>query len=142
MSVDGFSAGADAELLRAVLDALREDSALQTVLGVPARILDDETQGAAFPYVVLERHERLSADASEVCGAEHRLSFATFSRFGGRAEAREVLGALRVAIERIDPGLLGQRIVHAHVTYSDAMRARDRRSFRGVLRARIVTEAA
>ncbi|MEM9938108.1 MAG: DUF3168 domain-containing protein [Pseudomonadota bacterium] len=140
MSADGFFASSDADLLRSVIDDLRLDPDLQGVLGTPARIFDDETQGAAYPYVVLERHERLPADASEVCGAEHRLSFASYSRFGGRSEAREILGALRTAIERVQLTLSGQRIVLAHVTYSDAMRTRDRRSFRGVLRARVITE--
>ncbi|MEO0550180.1 MAG: DUF3168 domain-containing protein [Pseudomonadota bacterium] len=140
MSADGFFASSDADLLRSVIDDLRLDPDLQGVLGTPARIFDDETQGAAYPYVVLERHECLPADASEVCGAEHRLGFASYSRFGGRREAREILGALRTAIERVQPTLSGQRIVLAHVTYSDAMRTRDRRSFRGVLRARVITE--
>ncbi|MDJ0920555.1 MAG: DUF3168 domain-containing protein [Henriciella sp.] len=140
MSADGFLAGSDADLLRAVLLALRSDSDVQAVLGAPARIYDDETQGAAFPYAILERHEREPADGSEFCGAEHRLRFATYSRFGGRTEAREILCALRSAIDRLQLDLVGQRIVLAHVTYSDAMRARDRRSFRGVLRARIITE--
>ncbi len=140
MSADGFFAGSDADLVARFMEALRADPEVQAILGVPARVFDDETRGAAFPFAVLERHERLNADVSEVCGAEHRLQFATYSRYGGRAEAKEVLGALRVAVERINPSLTGQRIVLAHVTYSDAMRVRDRRAFRGVLRVRILTE--
>ncbi len=142
MSGDGFSPGADAALADAVLDALRADPVVQAVLGNPARLFDDETSDPAFPYAVLERHEQFSADASLVCGAEHRLSFATHSKYYGSSEAKEVLGALRAAVDRLSLVLTGQRIVIAHVTYSDAMRARDRRSFRGVLRMRIVTEEA
>lgn len=142
MSADGFLATSDAELIAAVLEALRADLEVQAVLGNPPRVFDDETRGAAYPYAVLERHERLNADVSEVCGAEHRLQFATVSRHGGRMEAKQLLGALRVALERMSLSLPGQRVVLAHVIYSDAMRARDRRSFRGVLRARILTEEA
>lgn len=142
MSADGLFASSDADLAAAVLEALRADPDVQAVLGSPARLYDDETRGPAFPYAVLERHERYASDAQGVCGAEHRLSFATYSRYGGRTEAREVLGALRVAVGRLSADLSDQRIVLAHVTYSDAMRTRDLRSFRGVLRVRILTEEA
>ncbi len=140
MSAHGFFAASDAELISEILEAVRSDAEVQAVLGNPARLFDDETRGAAYPYAMLERHERLNADASEVCGAEHRLQFVTMSRHGGRTEAKEVLGALRFAVEHTAPTLSGQRVVLAHVTYSDAMRSRDRRAFRGVLRARILTE--
>jgi len=142
MSADGFLAGADAALADAVLDALRADPDVQAILGNPARVFDDETDEPAFPFAVLERHEQFSADAALVCGSEHRLSFATYSKYGGRSEAKAVLGALRAAVDRFNLVLSGQRMVIAHVIYSDALRARDRQSFRGVLRVRIVTEEA
>ncbi len=141
MSASGLFSGAEAALAEAVLEALRSDADVQAVLGNPARLFDDETRGSAFPYAVLERHEQFSADASLVAGAEHRLSFATYSRYGGRIEAKQVLGALRAATDRMDLSLSGQRVVLAHVVYCDAMRTRNRQSFRGVLRVRVITEA-
>ncbi len=142
MSADGLFSGTDAALAEAVLEALRGDTDVQDVLGNPARLFDDETRGAAYPYAVLERHERFSADTSLVCGAEHRISFAAYSRYGGRAEMKEIMGAMRAAVDRMDLTLIGQRVVLAHVVYADAMRTRDRRSFRGVFRIRIITEEA
>lgn len=140
MSADGFFASADGDLADGVLDALRADPGVQAILGNPARIFDAETDAPGYPYAVLERHERFDASSTGVCGSEHRLSLATYSRYGGRREAKQVLGSLRAAIDAMSVTLPGQAIVLAHVVYSDAMRTRDRRSFRGVLRIRIITE--
>lgn len=140
MSADGFYAASDVEIVSAVLNALRSDADVRELLGDPARIYDDETRSPVFPYAVLERHERLRADVSEVCGAEHRLTLATYSRLGGRIQAKAILGALRAAVDRLEVNLSQQRIVLAYVTYSDALRARDQISFRGILRIKIITE--
>ena len=84
-------------------------------------------------------HGRGSAGAS---GHAHTLSFAIHSRDGGRAAAKEALGALRAACERMSLTLSGQRVVLIQPVYSDVLRAPDLRSFRGLLRVRIITEEA
>ena len=140
MSADGFFASSDNALVTGVLDALRADPEVQALLGQPARIFDDETDAPVFPYAMLERHERFEAGSAGVNGAEHRLSLATWSRHGGRSEAKLILGTLRAAVDAMTVSLPGQTIILAHTVYSDAMRTRDRKAFRGVLRIRIITE--
>ena len=56
--------------------------------------------------------------------------------------AKEALGALRAACERMVLTLSGQRAVLIQPVYSDVLRAPDLRSFRGLLRVRIITEEA
>jgi len=139
---DGVLLGADAEcrVQKAVMAALRADGDVQRVFGTPPRVYDDETQGPAYPFATLERHETRPAGAAGVAGMEHTLTFAVASRFGGRAYAKEAMGALRAAIERADIAPDGQVIVLAYPTYGDVFRTRDRQAFRGILRIRIISE--
>jgi hypothetical protein len=143
MSFDGFEAGTDAALAEHVIDVLKAGMAMRDVLGIPARIFDDQTRLSDWPFVTLERHEVRPGDSITTARQEHRLQFASASRHGGLSEAKSVLGALRASVEAVDwtaEVMAGQRIVLALVTYSDVMRTRDRRAFRGVFRMRVITE--
>jgi len=141
MSADGhFPADSDAVLLDALMSALRADDGVRAVFGTPARIFDDESEAPVFPFAVLERHDVTPAGSSLVAGAEHRFTLATASRHGGRALAREAVGALRNGADRFAPNLPGQRVVLAQTVYSDVVRTPDRRRFRGLVRIRIITE--
>lgn len=134
--------GAEADLQAGLLQALRANSDVQAIFGTPPRLFDAETDEAAFPFAVLERHECQPSWASGVAGQEHRITFTTASRYGGRQEAKRAVGALRAALERVTLSLPGQALVLAHVVYSDVIRTSDRRRFRGLLRVRIITEEA
>lgn len=142
MSADGMMWSAEAALERAFLVALRADADVQAVFGNPARIFDDESPEPVFPYAELERHEVEDRGTSGKAGQAHTLTLSVRSRDDGRAGAKAALGALRAASERAEVALMGQRTVLIQPVYSDVMRARDLRSFRGVLRVRIITEEA
>ncbi|MGB3626538.1 MAG: DUF3168 domain-containing protein [Henriciella sp.] len=140
MSADGMLWSAEAALERAFLEALRADAEVQSLLGSPARIFVAETDQAAFPHAILERHECADRSASGVAGQAHTLTLAVRSRDGGRADVKDILGALRAAGEAAVLSLAGQRVVLIQTVYSDAMRTPDLREFRGLLRIRIITE--
>ncbi|NQY98037.1 MAG: DUF3168 domain-containing protein [Henriciella sp.] len=130
----------DADLIEHILSHLRADAAVQELLGSPARVFDDESRAALYPYIVLEKCERRDAGAAGVSGAEYRLQFASRSRTGGQAEAKRLLATVRGALQRVETSLARQHIVLIHPTYSDVMRAPNRQTLRGVLRVRIITE--
>jgi len=136
------AAGSEAAVLRAVLDVVRSDAGVREIFGNPPRVFDDETRQAEFPYADVATHEVRPADSSEIPGAEHRISFGVLTRHGGRAEAKEGIGAIRAAIETADISPEGQRVVLAHAVYSDVVRRGDKRAFRGLLRFKIITEEA
>ena len=140
MSADGFFATSAPELVDAVLSALRSDETIQSVLGNPARLFDDESRQPNYPYAVLERHESTDSSSSNHFSLEHRLQFATYSRHGGLREAKAILGALKHAMEHLSLSLTHQRIVLTIPTYCDVMRTQNQTVFRGVLRVRIHTE--
>ncbi|MEL7127938.1 MAG: DUF3168 domain-containing protein [Pseudomonadota bacterium] len=130
----------ECRLQAAVLAGLRADPDVREIYGDPARVYDDETRGPAYPYATLERHESRPAGAADCIAREHTLTFAVTSRYGGRAYAKDALGALRSAIERMDIAPEGQTVVLAYTTYGDVFRTQDRQAFRGVIRIRIISE--
>ena len=140
MSADGFFATSAPELVDAVLSALRSDETIQSVLGNPVRLFDDETRQPNYPYAVLERHESTDSSSSNHLSLEHQLQFATYSRHGGLREAKAILGILKHAVEHLSLSLTHQRIVLTIPTYSDVMRTQNQTVFRGLLRVRIHTE--
>ncbi|MEM9668821.1 MAG: DUF3168 domain-containing protein [Pseudomonadota bacterium] len=133
---------AEGDIAEAVLEALRADPDVRSIFGHPARIYDDETKRPIHPYAMLQRHETRPADVTEFSATEHIITVAVTSRFGGRRYARDALGALRAAVERSDFSPSGQRIVFAYTTYGDVFRTQDRKTFRGLLRIRIISEEA
>lgn len=140
MSADGLFLSSASELSEAVLDQLRQDAALLPVLGDPVRLYDDQSRQHYYPYAVLERHETTDSSVSGQRCFEHQIQFATYSQYGGLREAKSIVGQLRAAIERLDLSLSDQRIVLIISTYCDVMRARNQKTFRGVLRVRVHTE--
>jgi len=126
----------------ALMDALRADAGVQSVFGDPARVFDAETDEPAFPYAQLETHDLQPAGAALVDGHAHRISLAVFSREGGLQAAKAAVASLRAAVEAADWAVPGWHVVMAHVVYSDVMRTADRRTFRGLIRIRIISEEA
>lgn len=135
-----LAAGAEADVLKALMDMLRADSDVQVVFGTPARIYDDETGRAAFPFAQVEKHESLPAGASGVSAIEHKITLGVLSRYDGLSGAKAAVGAIRSAVERGTLTVPGQAVVLSHPIYVDVMRRADRRAFRGVVRVRIITE--
>ncbi|MEM7493057.1 MAG: DUF3168 domain-containing protein [Pseudomonadota bacterium] len=145
MSFDGFLASAETDVINAVLTVLRTDPGVTQTLGEPARVFDSETEGGYFPYVCLERHKVTSADTLDRARHEHVFQFESRSKFDGFLEAKNILSALRAAIENADWSLVGpaeQRVVMALVTYADVMRTRRGTSLRGVFRVKVLVEDA
>lgn len=142
MSGEVMAAQAEAELQAALLGAMRADSGVQALLGTPSRLFDGETDGAAYPYAVLERHEVRASGSIGSAGQAHTFSFGVRSRFGGRHAAMDVVASLRAAVEQASPDLTHQRIILIQTIYSDVMRTPDLTAFRGVLRVRVITEEA
>ncbi|MEO0881489.1 MAG: DUF3168 domain-containing protein [Pseudomonadota bacterium] len=140
--VDGTILPRNAEraVADAVLDALRQDADVQAVFGHPARLFESETSQPIYPYAVLERHETRPNGSADVSSTEHILTLGISSRFGGRRYAREFMGAIRAAVERASFSIPEQQVVLAYTSYGDVFRARDRRTLRGLLRIRLITE--
>lgn len=105
-----------------------------------ARIYDDPPPDVIFPYITLGRVESRAVDTSGVDAVEHVVTLHVWSRYGGRAEALELIGALRAALHNAPLDVEGRRLVLLFAQFSDVFRAGDGRTTHGVLRLRALTE--
>lgn len=131
---------AEIALVAALRSAALDAPSLQTLIG--DRIYDDPPADVAFPYVTLGRVESRPADAASGEALEHAITLHAWSRYGGRAEAIDVIAALRGALHNAALDLEGHRLVLLLATFADVFRSGDGRTTHGVLRLRAITEAA
>lgn len=133
---------ADLALAAAIHAAVASDEVVQAWLGDPARVYDAPPQDAVFPYLTLGRVESRAADASGADALEHAVTLHVWSRYGGRAEALEIIGALRSALHNASLAIEARRLVFVLVTFTDIFRSGDGRTTHGVVRLRAITEQA
>lgn len=132
----------DRALAAAIRTAALADAGVKALLGDPARLYDEPPADVLFPYVTLGRVESRPLDAAVVAAQEHFVTLHVWSRYGGRAEALDVIGALRELLHSAALSVTGRRLVFVFAQFSDVFRAGDGRTTHGVLRLRAVTEAA
>lgn len=131
---------AERELAAAIRAGAMNDASVKALLGDPARVYDGPPPDPVFPYVTLGRVESRSADASTVSGVEHVLTLHVWSRYGGRAEALDVIGALRGALHDAPLNISGRTLVFLFLSFADVFRSGDGITTHGILRLRALTE--
>lgn len=131
---------ADVALAAGIRTAAMEDSGVQALIG--ARFYDDPPPDVVFPYVTIGRVDSRPVDASEREALEHGVTLHVWSRHGGRAEALEVIAALRGCLHNASLGVADRRLVLLFALFADVFRSGDGRTTHGVLRLRAITEAA
>ena len=93
-----MSTAASAALRAAVHDALKNNAALNALLG-GSRVYDEPPRGAAFPYVTLGEARISNFSSGDVSAEEHQLTLHAWSRRGGHNEAHQIAGALLQALD-------------------------------------------
>lgn len=129
---------ADLALQKAIYARLSSDAALAAL--VAARIYDNVPGDAGFPYMTLGEAQVSDWSTGDSEGAEHRLAFHAYSRSGGRAEAKDILGAINGALH--DAGLTpeGAQLVSLRFLDAETRREPDGTTWRGTIRFRALTE--
>ena len=131
---------AEIALAAAIRETLMNDAAVKALLGDPARVYDDPPLDPVFPYVTLGRVESRAVDASGAPALEHMLTLHVWSRYGGRAEALDVIGAMRGALHDAALSPAGHTLVFLFASFADVFRSGDGITTHGVLRLRAMTE--
>lgn len=126
-----------AQALRATIQA---NTGCAAFLGAPARVFDDQPAEPIYPFVTLGEVQSRAADGALVAGLDHAVTVHVWSRHGGKAEAMDVLAALRAALHDQPVAVAGRHLVLLLVSFVDVFRSGDGRSFHGVLRLRALTE--
>jgi hypothetical protein len=128
----------DGALAAAIRAAAMANGAVQAQIA--ARFYDDAPPDVIFPYVTIGRVETRAIDSSEHEALEHAVTLHVWSRHGGRAEALEVIGALRGCLHNAALAVEARRLVLLFAQFADVFRSGDGRTTHGVLRLRAITE--
>ncbi|CAN5321134.1 DUF3168 domain-containing protein [soil metagenome] len=129
----------ESALQKALIAWLRDDAALQALLGEPARIWDEPPVSPGFPNLRVGGSQS-RAVAADGCGIEHALTLHCVSRFGGAEEARAICAAVRARLEGAMVEADAVRTISLRATFADVFRSGDLRRTYGVIRVRAVTE--
>ncbi|MFZ3035382.1 MAG: DUF3168 domain-containing protein [Parvibaculum sp.] len=137
MTID-VTGDADLALQKALFEKLAGDAGVTALVG--ARLHDNPPGDVTFPYLTLgeAQVDDWSDDGQE--GAEHRLSLYVFSRVGGRAEAKAVMGAVNAALHDAALTLEGHRLINLRFQSAETRQENDGATWRGTIRFRAVTE--
>jgi hypothetical protein len=125
---------ADLALQKAIYTRLAGDAALAAL--VATRLYDNVPGDAGFPYLALGENETRDWPG----GTEHRLALHAFSRSGGRAEAKRIMGAVNAALHDASLMLEGHELVNLRFLDGTTRREADGMTWRGTIRFRAVTE--
>tara|TARA_R110000868_G_scaffold40543_4_gene139806 strand:- start:13874 stop:14290 length:417 start_codon:yes stop_codon:yes gene_type:complete len=134
MSMD-VTCDADLALQKAIYACLCADTGVAAL--VTARIYDNVPGDVSFPYLTLGDAQ---VDDWGVEGREHFLSLHAFSRAGGRAEAKAIMGAVHGALHDAGLTLEGFHLVNLRFQSAETRRESDGATWRGTIRFRAVTE--
>ncbi len=129
---------AERALIAAVRAAALAHTGVAALIG--ARLYDDPPPDVVFPYATLGRAESRPLDVSAFEALEHAVTLHVWSRHGGRAEALDVIAALRAALHNASLSVAGRRLVALFVQFTDVFRSGDGRTTHGVVRLRAITE--
>jgi len=130
---------AEIALVAAIRAAAMDDAGVQAIIG--DRFYDDPPPGVTFPYITIGRVESRPIDASEREALEHGLTLHVWSRYGGRAEALQVIAALRGCLHNAGLNVTDRRLVLLFAQFADVFRSGDGITTHGVLRLKAITES-
>lgn len=129
---------ADVALASAIRAAALGDAGVQAL--VLDRFYDDPPPDVTFPYITIGRIESRPVGASQREALEHGVTLHVWSRYGGRAETLQVIGALRDCLHNAALDVTERRLVLLFALFTDVFRSGDGRTTHGVLRLKAVTE--
>ncbi len=129
---------AEVALAAAIRAAAMESDTVEALVG--ARFYDDPPPDVVFPYVTIGRVESRPVDASDREALEHAVTLHVWSRHGGRAEALDVIAALRGCLHNASLDVADRRLVLLFALFTDVFRSGDGRTTHGVLRLKAITE--
>jgi hypothetical protein len=130
---------ASAALRAAVHDALKNNAALNTLLG-GSKVYDEPPRGAAFPYVTLGETRISNFSSGDQFAEEHQLTLHAWSRQGGHREAHLITGTLLQVLDDAPLALAGYHLVNFRFAVADVRREADGRTYHALVRFRAVTE--
>lgn len=117
--------------------------ALYTALSAalsPIKVYDAVPQGAAYPYVVINNTEIVTADFLGSRKDERMVYLSVWSQYRGQKEVLDILADIDAALHRTALTLETGRMVQCFVADKGTSRDSDNLSFQGRVKLRIITQ--
>ncbi|MFA5120006.1 DUF3168 domain-containing protein [Zavarzinia sp.] len=128
-------------LQQALFARLTADGALTALIG--PRLHDRRPEPGGYPQVVIGEADVADDGSATRNGQRHLLTLHVWSRYRGRAEAKQILGLLAAALHRQPPALgSGLACISLRVQSTAVLDEGDGVTSHGVLRLLAVTEPA
>lgn len=119
-------------LRQALAARLGEAPAVRQAFGTPPRLFDERRREAVFPYLSWAKWEVRPGSAGELELLDVRALLHVWSRDG---DALELTARVRSALRGAPPALDGGwHVVRGEPVFSDVLRLRNNRQWRGVIR--------
>lgn len=103
---------------------------------------DDAGSSVGFPYVALGDETEVQFDTDDSVGREAIITIHTLSRYKGKKEAKNIMGAIKDALHQHALVVAGQVTVLCYWEFAEIYTEPDGVTYHGVQRFRIITEGA
>lgn len=102
----------------------------------PVAVLDDVPQGQAFPYVVIGEDVTTPGPLIDIDSEEIDATIHVWSRYAGKMEAKQLMGAIKAALHDQPLAVDGQTLVMLRFAFETLFLDPDGVTRHGVLRFR------
>jgi len=125
---------------KAVHAALADNGTVTALLGIPPRLYDNPPEDPVFPYLTYGpvRSEDISGDGAIV--TTHLMTLHIWSRYGGRAEAMNIVQAVSEALVNMVLPAGDINLTRKQIIYTDIFRAPDWQTLHGLIRFSMTTD--
>lgn len=124
---------------QAIYAALTGSAALQALIGNPARVYDHVPDEPTFPYVVIGESFSGQWDTKSFDGMDQDVVLHIWSRYRGRKEAKQIMGAIHDALNKQKLTVTDQSFVLCQFTFGQVIDDPDGLTRHGVARYSVLT---
>ena len=123
-----------------IYGALTSSTALQSILGNPARCYDMVPPAAIFPYVTFGDVVVKEYDTKDQTGLEQLLTLHVWSRYRGRKELKQIIQTIYDVLHNAALNVTGAIYVSCMFQSASTLQENDGLTLHGILRYRIVVQ--
>lgn len=124
----------------AVYGALTSSTAVQGLLGSPARVYDMVPPSATFPYATLGDVVVKEYDTKDQTGFEQSLTLHVWSRYRGRKELKQIIQTIYDVLHNAVLSVAGANVVSCQFQSASTLQENDGLTLHGILRYRIIVQ--
>jgi hypothetical protein len=124
----------------AVYGALTSSTAVQALIGNPARLYDVVPPASVFPYATLGDVVIKEYDTKDQTGFEQSLTLHVWSRYRGRKELKQIIQTIYDVLHNAALSVTGANYVSCQFQSASTLQENDGLTLHGIVRYRIIVQ--